>query len=114
MGFFNIVKVPDYTVKQGDTEQLVFVVKGYDLSPFAISFKGVCPTGTITKSEVSGIVVTAFASNQQTVTITFAELDFKDKQGIMKYEVQGTTAQNVWTLIEGNIVIKPEIIKTNP
>lgn len=114
MGFFNIVKVPDYTVKQGDTEQLVFVVKGYDLSPFAISFKGVCPTGTITKSEGSGIVVTAFASNQQTVTITFAELDFKDKQGIMKYEVQGTTAQNVWTLIEGNIVIKAEIIKTNP
>lgn len=114
MGFFNIVKVPDYTVKQGDTEQLVFVVKGYDLSSFAISFKGVCPTGTITKSEGSGIVVTAFASNQQTVTITFAELDFKDKQGIMKYEVQGTTAQNVWTLIEGNIVIKPEIIKTNP
>jgi hypothetical protein len=114
MGFFNIVKVPDYTVKQGDTEQLVFVVKGYDLSSFAISFKGVCPTGTITKAEGSGIVVTAFASNQQTVTITFGELDFKDKQGIMKYEVQGTTAQNVWTLIEGNIVIKPEIIKTNP
>lgn len=114
MGFFNIVKVPDYTVKQGDTEQLVFVVKGYDLSPFAISFKGVCPTGTITKSEGSGIVVTAFTNNQQTVTISFAELDFKDKQGTMKYEVQGTTAQNVWTLIEGNIVIKPEIIKTNP
>jgi len=114
MGFFNIVKVPDYTVKQGDTEQLVFVVKGYDLSPFAISFKGICPTGTITKSEGSGIVVTAFANNQQTVTISFAELDFKDKQGTMKYEVQGTTAQNVWTLIEGNIVIKPEIIKTNP
>lgn len=84
------------------------------MSTFVISFKGVCPTGTITKSEGSGIVVTAFANNQQTVTISFAELDFKDKQGTMKYEVQGTTAQNVWTLIEGNIVIKPEIIKTNP
>lgn len=114
MGFFNIVKVPDYTVKQGDTEQLVFVVKGYDLSQFAISFKGVCPTGTITKTESSGIVVTAFTNNQQTVTISFAELDFKDKQGTMKYEVQGTRNADVWTLIEGNIVIKPEIIKTTP
>lgn len=111
MGLFNIVKVPDYTVKQGDTEQLVFIVKGYDLSTFAISFKGVCPTGSIIKSEGSGIVVTAFANNQQTITISFAAADFKDKQGTMKYEVQATKSPDIWTLIEGNIIIKTEIIK---
>jgi hypothetical protein len=50
------------------------------LSSFAISFKGVCPTGTITKAEGSGIVVTAFASNQQTVTIA--------KRSLLRLECQ--------------------------
>ena len=111
MGFFNIVKVPDYTVKQGDTEQLVFIVKGYDLGLFTLSFKGTCATGSISKAEGSGIVVSAFTNNEQTITISFAAADFKDKQGTMKYEVQAAKSPDIWTLIEGNIIIKPEIIK---
>ncbi|NCX56625.1 MAG: hypothetical protein EBW87_05440 [Burkholderiaceae bacterium] len=112
MGLFNIVKAPDYQVKQGDTEQMVFIVKGYDLSGYSVSFKGVSPTGVLNKATGGqDITKTAFANNEQTITISFATADFKALQGTMKYELQVTLSGTIYTIIEGNIIIKAEIIK---
>lgn len=118
MGLFTIVKVADYQVKQGDTEVLSFVISGFDLTSHDILFTGVCPTGRIEKGsyanqyiENEDIEVTDFANNEQTVTVNFAAADFKSMQGVMKYEIQISTAEYIYTIIEGNLIIKPEIIK---
>lgn len=119
MGLFTIVKVADYQVKQGDTEVLSFVISGFDLTDVYVEFKGTCQTGSIIKGssyplepiEGDQITVTTFVDNEQTVTIPFASTDFKTMQGTMKYEIQISTAEYIYTIIEGNLIIKPEIIK---
>ena len=117
MGLFTIAKVPDYTVKQGDNETMTFIVKGFNLQQNTISFKGVCPTGSIYKIssgatvDDEGITVTAFSANQQSIIINFLQPEFKSMQGVMKYEVQYQSNQKIYTLIEGRIIISPEIVK---
>lgn len=118
MGLFTIVKVPDYQVIQGDTEVLSFEIAGYELKSWAATFKGSCPTGTIEKGtslngiyDNSDITITEFTDNKQTLTVNFAADDFKSMQGTMKYQIQISTDLLIYTIIEGNIIIKPEIIK---
>jgi hypothetical protein len=118
MGLFTIVKVADYQVKQGDTEVLSFVISGFDFTSHDVLFTGVCPTGRIEKGsfanqyiENEDIDVTEFTANAQTVTVNFADTDFKTMQGTMKYEIQISTTEYIYTIIEGNLIIKPEIIK---
>jgi hypothetical protein len=118
MGLFEIAKVPDRVVKQGDTEKLEFRIYGYNLNQEKITFKAVGQNGSITKGTAgngiyanSDITITAFADNYQTITINFNVNDFKTKTGTMKYEVQHSNTTQINTLIEGNLIIKTEIIQ---
>lgn len=120
MGLFAIAKMPDYQIKQGDSEQLAFLISDFDLYEYKVRFKGVCPTGTIEKESVGerigesvtgDVLATEYTNNAQTLTITFSNDEFKSMQGVMKYEVEITFGYLKSTIIKGNLIIEPEIIK---
>jgi hypothetical protein len=114
MGLFSIAKVADYNIKQGDTELITFKIKGFDLSIYAVKFRGICQNGEINKtSSGGGITVSAYnvGTNSQDIVISLSSTDTKTLQGNINYEVQISEGSNIYTIIEGRLILSPEIVK---